>query len=99
MKPAAPPAAPPDDAAADAMGQTGRRASKATTARTGTPRRLLTDIEAAEYCGVSRSYLRAQVAARRIPRVELPSVDGAQRARVWRVDVRDLDRWIDASKT
>lgn len=63
------------------------------------PVRLLDDKEAARYIGVSRSYLRAQVAAGRIPRVELPSVDGERRARLLRVDVRDLDCWIDAMKT
>jgi hypothetical protein len=61
-------------------------------------RRLLDDRQAADYIGVSRSYLRAQVAAGRIPRVELPSIDGSRRARMLRVDVRDLDLWIDRMK-
>jgi len=60
--------------------------------------RLLDDKQAASYLGVSRSYLRAQVAAGRIPRVQLPSVDGERRARLLRIDIRDLDRLVDSMK-
>jgi hypothetical protein len=42
-------------------------------------RRLFDDHQSAPYLNVSLSYFRAQVAAGRIPRVELPSVDGHPR--------------------
>jgi hypothetical protein len=77
--------------------------------RTGRPgrgassgaRRLLTDIEAAAYIGASRSYVRALVANRVLRRVELPPTDGSMQraARMLRIDVRDLDAWIDQRKT
>ena len=62
-------------------------------------RRLLTDEQAADYIGTSKSYVRAQVAAGHIPRVELPSVDGERRARLLRIDRADLDAFVERMKT
>jgi hypothetical protein len=62
-------------------------------------RRLLTDKEAGDYIGASRSYVRALVANRVLQRVELPATNGdAQTARMLRFDIRDLDRFVDALK-
>jgi excisionase family DNA binding protein len=64
------------------------------------PRRLLSDREAAQYIGASRSYVRALVANGVLRRVELPATDGnGGRARMLRLDVTDLDRFIDSLKT
>ena len=65
----------------------------------GGPQRLLTDAEAATYINASRSYLRALVANGVIKRVGLPPTDGGRgRARMFRIDVRDLDALVDRSK-
>jgi len=59
--------------------------------------RLLTDAEAAVYVGASRSYVRALIERGVLKRVELPSTDGTTaRARLLRLDVRDVDAWIDS---
>ena len=64
------------------------------------PCRLLTDKEAADYIGASRSYVRALVANGKLPRVELPATNGSDgRARMLRIDIRDLDRFVDLLKT
>jgi excisionase family DNA binding protein len=63
----------------------------------GPPARLLTDDEAATYIGASRSYVRALIERGVLRRVELPTTDGsAGRARLLRLDVRDLDLWLDS---
>lgn len=63
------------------------------------PGRLLTDIEAAHYLGLSRSAVRALVSRGELPRVSLPACDGTgRRARVLRIDRNDLDKFIDANK-
>lgn len=62
------------------------------------PRRLFTDVEAASYIGVSRSYVRALVANGDLPRVELPATDGRGVARMLRIDVRDLDAFVARMK-
>jgi excisionase family DNA binding protein len=61
--------------------------------------RLLTDREAAKYLGASRSYVRALVARGAIRRVDLPATNGhGGRARLLRVDLRDLDAFVDSMK-
>ena len=66
---------------------------KATTAP---PARLLTDEQAGDYTGTSKSYIRALAASGVLRRVELPTTDGTPgRARLLRFDVRDLDSWIE----
>jgi excisionase family DNA binding protein len=60
--------------------------------------RLLTDREAARYIGASRSYVRALIASGTLQPVRLPATNGGGPARLLRLDVRDLDRWIDALK-
>ena len=62
--------------------------------------RLLNDKQAAIYLGVSRSALRAFVANGNLPRVQLPSTDGrkGRAARVLRIDVEDLNRFVQKSK-
>jgi excisionase family DNA binding protein len=61
------------------------------------PARLLTDEQAADYLGVSRSYVRALLARGALKTIELPSANGTEpRARLVRLDVRDLDTWLDA---
>jgi hypothetical protein len=80
----------------------GRRADRqaATTEPARGPRRLLSDIEAGDYIGASRSYVRALVANGVLRRIELPATNGTSgRARMLRLDVRDLDAWIDQRKT
>jgi len=67
--------------------------------RPGVPKRLLTDIEAADHLGTSKSYVRALIANGKLRRVELPSTDGeGRRARLLRIDVKDLDQFIERSK-
>ena len=62
-------------------------------------RRLLDDRAAGAYIGASRSYVRALIARGVLHRVELPATDGnGGRARMLRIDVRDLDRWIETMK-
>ena len=59
--------------------------------------RLLTDEEAAAYTSTSKSYVRALLDRGVLRRVELPSASGTGgRARLLRIDVRDLDAWIDS---
>lgn len=66
---------------------------------TAPPPRLLTDIEAAAYISVSRSYMRALVANGVLRRVELPATDGtAARARMLRLDIKDLDLFVERLK-
>ena len=66
---------------------------------TGAPVRLLSDKGAALYLGVSRSYVRALVARGVLHRVNLPATDNDNTdARMLRIDVRDLDAWIDRMK-
>lgn len=61
-------------------------------------RRLLTDREAADYIGVSRSFVRALVANGVLPRVDLPTASGDGRAaRLLRIDVADLDALVTRS--
>jgi hypothetical protein len=58
---------------------------------------LLTDEQAADYLGVSRSYVRALLARGALKPVELPSANGTEpRARLLRIDIRTLDSFIDA---
>ena len=61
-------------------------------------RRLVDDRFGADYLGISRSQFRALVAAGRIPRVEVPAVDGRPLRRLL-VDLTDLDRLIAAWKS
>ena len=62
-------------------------------------RRLVDDRGAAEYLSVSRSYIRRLLARGVLHRVKLPATDNADAdARMLRIDVRDLDRWIDLMK-
>jgi excisionase family DNA binding protein len=62
-------------------------------------RRLLDDREAAAYIGASRSYVRALIARGALRRVELPATDGnGGRARMLRIDVQELDGWIERLK-
>ena len=62
-------------------------------------RRLLDDKGAAEYLSVSRSYIRRLLARGVLSRVKLPATDHDDAdARMLRIDVRDLDRWIDSMK-
>ena len=72
----------------------------ANKALAGTPaRRLLSDREAAQYIGSSRSYIRALVSNGVLRRVELPATNGdARAARMLRLDIRDLDRFVDSLK-
>jgi hypothetical protein len=64
-----------------------------------TVRRLLDDAAAADYLGVSRAYMRQLVANGSVRRVELPATDGSGgRARMTRIDVRDLDSLIERLK-
>ena len=68
-------------------------------AATALPARLLTDVEAARYIGASRSYVRALVSRGVVRRVELPPTDGTGgRARMLRIDVRDLDAFVERMK-
>lgn len=61
------------------------------------PARLVTDEGAGDYTGTSKSYIRALVERGVLRRVELPTTDGTPgRARLLRLDVRDLDIWIDS---
>jgi excisionase family DNA binding protein len=61
--------------------------------------RLLSDEQAAEYVDASASYVRALVANGIIRRVELPATNRiGVRARLWRIDVRDLDAWLEGLK-
>lgn len=60
--------------------------------------RLVTDREAAEYLGVSRSIVRAWIQGGRIPRVELPSAAGDVPGRMLRIDRADLDALVTRSK-
>lgn len=61
--------------------------------------RLLSDIQAASYLGVSRSAVRALVANGDLRRIVLPSTNGrGQAARLLRIDLKDLDRFIEKSK-
>jgi helix-turn-helix protein len=66
-------------------------------AATVPPARLLSDIEVATYLGASKSYVRLLIDRGVLKRVELPTADGSPgRARLLRIDVRDLDLWIDS---
>jgi hypothetical protein len=68
-------------------------------AATGPPARLFSDVEAARYIGASRSYVRALVSRGVLRRVELPATDSSSgRARMLRLDVRDLDAFVDRLK-
>lgn len=60
--------------------------------------RLVDDRYAAGYLGVSRSQVRAWVAAGRLPRVRVPGVDGRPLRR-FLMDVADLDGFIAKWKT
>lgn len=61
--------------------------------------RLLSDEQAASYLGCSRSLVRAYVARGVLKAVSLPpAAAGNAKARLLRIDVKDLDRLIDASK-
>ena len=63
------------------------------------PKRLLTDVEAALYLGISRSTVRALIANGYLPRVQPPATDGrGGPARVLRIDRKDLDAFIERSK-
>lgn len=88
------------EAVGDALAevQTGRP-PKPRTPPSG-PRRLVTDTGAAEYLNASRSYVRALIANGVLRRVELPPTDGTRgRARMLRIDIRDLDAFVDRMKT
>jgi len=61
-------------------------------------RRLVDDHFGSAYLGISRSQFRALVSGGRIPRVEIPSVDGHSTIRRLLVDVADLDRLIEMWK-
>lgn len=62
-------------------------------------RRLLDDRQGAAYLGVSRSQFRNLVAARVVPRVQVPSGDGDGRTlRRLLVDRNDLDTLIEIWK-
>jgi hypothetical protein len=61
-------------------------------------RRLVDDHFGASYLGISRSQFRALVSGGRIPRVEVPSVDGHSTIRRLLVDRDDLDRLIEVWK-
>lgn len=64
---------------------------------TAPPARLLTDEQAGDYTGTSKPYIRRLIERGVLKRVELPTTDGSPgRARLLRLDVRDLDQWIDA---
>ena len=64
-----------------------------------TTSRLLSDRDAAEYIGASRSYVRALVANGVLRRVEMPPTDGGGgHARMLRIDVRDLDLLVERMK-
>ena len=61
------------------------------------PARLLTDEQSGDYTGTSKSYVRALVERGVLKRVELPTTLGTPgKARLLRIDVRELDRWIDS---
>ena len=61
------------------------------------PARLLTDEQAGDYTGTSKSYIRALASSGILRRVELPTTDGTPgRASLLRFDVRDLDAWIES---
>jgi hypothetical protein len=82
----------------DAPGQMATEPRKRTRRpRVAVEPRLFTDDQAADYLGVSTSYVRALIARGVIRRVELPPTDerSGPRARMLRLDQRDLDRWID----
>lgn len=67
--------------------------------KAGSPVRLLSDQGAADYLGVSRSYVRALLARGVLHRVKLPATDNDKAdARLLLIDVRDLDAWIDRLK-
>jgi len=62
-------------------------------------RRLVDDRGAAAYLSVSRSYIRRLLARGVLHRVNLPATESDDAdARMLRIDVRDLDRWIDSMK-
>jgi len=61
------------------------------------PARLLTDEEAADYTGTSKAYIRKLIERGVLRPVDLPTTSGEPgRARLLRLDARDLDSWIDA---
>ena len=64
------------------------------SAATAPVRRLLSDLQAAEYLNISRGLLRRYIVQGIVKRVELPSADGRHRARLLRIDRADLDLLI-----
>lgn len=69
-------------------------------AATAPPGRLMSVEQAATYLGISTALVRKWIANRDLKRVELPAASGnGERARVVRVDARDLDSWIESLKT
>ncbi|MDE3156090.1 MAG: helix-turn-helix domain-containing protein [Acidobacteriota bacterium] len=68
------------------------------TKTTAPPVRLLTDSQAAEYLGVSRSYVRSLVARGALRRAALPATLRDRPGRMLRLDIRDLDALIEKAK-
>lgn len=65
----------------------------------GNEKRLLTDIEAAEVLGVSRTFVRRLVANGELKRVRLPSRIDGEDARLLRIDRADIEALIQRNKT
>lgn len=68
-------------------------------ATVGNEKRLLTDIEAAEVLGVSRTFVRRLIANGELKRVRLPSRVDGEDARLLRIDRADIEALIQRNKT